>query len=221
MIEMEVRGLTADPKRDWQVLWMRGKGRDDVVVVMIVGDVEARAIATTLSGKPPDRPVVYDLFKSVLDHSGARLTEIRISAAERRVAGAQLVFARGEERIRLDAPLSDAVVLALTCRAPIRFQADALDRTGAGGRRGATSAFLHVAPVNATSRCPSFEPDRVSEAIAELLAETGVDELLRTDRSHAERRKALESRLMRAVALEHYEEAALLKRAIERLEVEL
>ena len=92
-----------------------------------IGAVEATAIAFAQQGVTPPRPLTHDLMKDVLDATGLRLSEVRITDVKDGVFFAMLVFDSGVE---VSARPSDSIALALRTGTKILCAEAVLDEAG-------------------------------------------------------------------------------------------
>ena len=86
---------------------------------VIIGSVEAQAIAFKLKNFNAPRPFTHDLFVSLAGEFGARLKEVLIYKVVEGVFYSYLFFESKDRTFRLDARTSDAVALALRFDCPI------------------------------------------------------------------------------------------------------
>lgn len=86
---------------------------------IIIGGVEAQAIAIQVENIKPARPLTHDLFKHVADHLGFTLKEVIINDLVEGIFHAKLVIERNGDEAEIDARSSDAIALALRFECPI------------------------------------------------------------------------------------------------------
>lgn len=86
---------------------------------IIIGGVEAQAIAIQVENIKPARPLTHDLFKNVADTLGFNLKEVVISDLVEGIFHAQLVIEQDAREVTIDARSSDAIALALRFDCPI------------------------------------------------------------------------------------------------------
>lgn len=86
---------------------------------IFIGAPEAHSIAQALSGNSFVRPLTHDLFKTVLDELGSEIVRALITENQEGTYFARIVFSRDGEEVESDARPSDAIALALRCKAPI------------------------------------------------------------------------------------------------------
>ncbi len=86
---------------------------------IIIGGVEAQAIAIQVENIKPARPLTHDLFKNLADQLTISLKEVVINDLVEGIFHAKLVLEQGENEVEVDARSSDAIALALRFACPI------------------------------------------------------------------------------------------------------
>ena len=86
---------------------------------IIIGGVEAQAIAIRVEHIKPPRPLTHDLFKPMADGLGFTLKEVLISDLVEGIFHARLVVEQNGREVEIDARSSDAIALALRFECPI------------------------------------------------------------------------------------------------------
>jgi hypothetical protein len=86
---------------------------------IIIGGVEAQAIAIQVENIKPARPLTHDLFKNVADTLGINLKEVIINDLVEGIFHAKLVLEQNGQEVEIDARSSDAIALALRFDCPI------------------------------------------------------------------------------------------------------
>ncbi|MGB3870290.1 MAG: bifunctional nuclease family protein [Flavobacteriales bacterium] len=86
---------------------------------IIIGGVEAQAIAIQIENIRPARPLTHDLFKNFSDQFGIHLTEVVINDLVEGIFHAKLVLEQEGKTVEVDARSSDAIALALRFNCPI------------------------------------------------------------------------------------------------------
>jgi bifunctional DNase/RNase len=86
---------------------------------IIIGGVEAQAIAIQVENIKPARPLTHDLFKTMCDQLGITLKEVVINDLVEGIFHAKLVMDQDGETVEVDARSSDAIALALRFQCPI------------------------------------------------------------------------------------------------------
>jgi len=118
MREMWVAGVTVDPTTKSPIVILRDK-ESRLALPIWVGALEANAIVVVLEKMELSRPMTHDLIRSILDKTDTNLYQIEIADIRDNTYYAFLHLERGSERFAVDSRPSDAIALALRCRAPI------------------------------------------------------------------------------------------------------
>jgi bifunctional DNase/RNase len=161
----EVRREDGDPGARKHVMVLEaadGRGR----LPIWVGPAEASALALALEAVETPRPLTYQMTASLLEASGARLTEARITRLDGGTFYAVLIVDGPGGPREVDARPSDAVTLALVVSVPVR--------AGAGLFADADAAD-----------CPDLNWRAYPTGTAELAAET---EKMRRERQRRQSR---------------------------------
>jgi bifunctional DNase/RNase len=95
------------------------EAKGDRRLPIIIGGVEAQAIAIQVENIKPARPLTHDLFKSVSDTLGIGLKEVIINDLVEGIFHAKLVMDQDGRTAEIDARSSDAIALALRFECPI------------------------------------------------------------------------------------------------------
>ncbi len=99
-------------------------------IPIIIGAVEAQAIAINLEGLKPPRPLTHDLFTTVLSTYDIQITEVFIHAFEEGIFYAEMKLAGEKGNFNIDSRTSDAIALALRCNCPIYTTEEVMSQTG-------------------------------------------------------------------------------------------
>jgi len=99
----------------------------------LIGVPEALAIFRELNRYLPPRPMVYDLFKNVLDGLGVNVERVVIDAFKDDTFYANIFMHIDRSVVVADARPSDAIALALKTQAPIYVVDEVLDNAEAMG----------------------------------------------------------------------------------------
>lgn len=99
-------------------------------IPIIIGAVEAQAIAIQLEGLTPPRPLTHDLFFSFAEAFRISVEEIIIYKLKDGIFFSELICDNGSNRIRIDSRTSDAVALALRFKVPIYTTLEIIDTAG-------------------------------------------------------------------------------------------
>ncbi len=97
---------------------------------IIIGSMEAQAIAIQLEGLQPSRPLTHDLMTTILTSFNIGLTEVNITKLEEGIFYSELTCEHNDTRIVIDARTSDAVALALRFKCPIHADSSIIEKAG-------------------------------------------------------------------------------------------
>lgn len=95
------------------------EAKGDRRLPIIIGGVEAQAIAIQVESIKPARPLTHDLFKNLSDTLGIGLKEVVINDLVEGIFHAKLVMEQDGKTAEIDARSSDAIALALRFDCPI------------------------------------------------------------------------------------------------------
>jgi uncharacterized protein len=99
-------------------------------IPIIIGAVEAQAIAINLEGLKPPRPLTHDLFTTVLSTFNIQITEVFIHSFEEGIFYAEMMMTSDKGNFNIDSRTSDAIALALRCNCPIYTTEEVMTQTG-------------------------------------------------------------------------------------------
>lgn len=99
-------------------------------IPIIIGAVEAQAIAIQLEGLKPPRPLTHDLFLNVALAFDIEIAEVFIHKLEEGIFYAEIVCVQNTNRIRVDSRTSDAIALALRFECPIYTTEEIIGKAG-------------------------------------------------------------------------------------------
>src|SRR3954469_363430 len=80
---------------------------------IVIGGVEAQAIAVALERMQPSRPLTHDLFANFMATFSIELNEVVIYKLEEGIFFAQLVCLSNGETVEIDSRTSDALAMAV------------------------------------------------------------------------------------------------------------
>ena len=147
MIPVHVAGLSFS--NAGFVVLLRGSA-DERTLPVFIGPAEAQAIAFHLEQVQTPRPMTHDLFKSVLDTLGCRVTRVEVTALTNSTFYGRLLLQRDGVEFEIDARPSDAIALALRAAAPIYVAESVMEQAGVvlgeDAEKGAAAAPRAAAP---------------------------------------------------------------------------
>lgn len=199
-VKLTVLGLSYNQLQNGAFALLLAEENGPYRIPVVIGAAEAQSIAIRMEGVTPPRPLTHDLFMSFTQAFGIRLREVFIYKFEDGVFSAELTFDDGERQVVLDARTSDAIAIAMRCKAPIWTTREIVDQTGfiiegdptVPGAARAEKGNAGETPVIVVDEA-SAEPDPEKFAVEEL-----------------------EKLLERLIAEENYEEAAHISALIKK-----
>lgn len=124
---MDVLGVRVSIPENEVVVVLAARDGGHVVLPIVIGPREGASIATAQAGIVPERPQTHDLFISLLQATGVRLEEVRVTSLEGGTFHAELVLSSGPP---VDARPSDAIALALRARCRVLCEDEVLSTAG-------------------------------------------------------------------------------------------
>jgi len=129
-IQLNVLGLSVSQIQAGAYAVVLAERNGDRKIPIIIGQLEAQAIAIQLEGLKPARPLTHDLIKSIALAFNITLIEVTIYKLEEGVFYSELLWEMNGKKIRVDSRTSDAVALALHFRCPVYTSEDILKKAG-------------------------------------------------------------------------------------------
>ena len=146
--EMKVIGIAIDPVSQSPIVILRDRENRDTLPIWI-GILEANAIAVGLENVKLPRPMTHDLFKSLLDQTGARLLRIEVTDIRDNTYYAALHLESGGKTMVIDCRPSDAIAIAIRMEAPVMVRDEVIEKalrvdkdSAAGGDRDKWTELL-------------------------------------------------------------------------------
>lgn len=123
-VEVEIRGLILDPVSNTPIVILK-KPNENVFLPIWIGLFEANAIALELEGVGTPRPMTHDLLRTIIQKLDGAVEGVVVHALVENTFHAKILLrTSGGQPVEVDARPSDAIALALRCRAPIRVVED-------------------------------------------------------------------------------------------------
>ncbi len=129
-IRLNILGLSVSQTQSGAYALVLSEEGGDRRIPIIIGPVEAQAIAIQLEGLKPPRPLTHDLIKNIAVAFNIVLLEVIIHKLEEGIFFSELLCEMDGKEIRIDSRTSDAVALALRFRCPIFTTEDILAKAG-------------------------------------------------------------------------------------------
>jgi uncharacterized protein len=129
-IRLNILGLSVSQTQSGAYALVLSEENGDRRIPIIIGPVEAQAIAIQLEGLKPPRPLTHDLIKNIAQAFNIVLLEVVIHKLEEGIFYSELLCEMDGREVRIDSRTSDAVALALRFRCPIYTTEDILKKAG-------------------------------------------------------------------------------------------
>lgn len=192
-IRLNILGLSVSQTQSGAYALVLAEEDGDRRIPIIIGPVEAQAIAIQLEGLKPPRPLTHDLIKNIALAFDIALLEVTIYKLEEGIFYSELLCEMNGKEIRVDSRTSDAVALALRFRCPIYTSEDILKKAG---------IVLQLEDENSPVR--SFADDEIEAPASSTYAQYSMNEL--------------KEMLSEAVKNEDYEKASVIRDEIKKRE---
>jgi uncharacterized protein len=129
-IRLNILGLSVSQTQSGAYALVLAEENGERRIPIIIGPVEAQAIAIQLEGLKPPRPLTHDLIKNMALAFNIALLEVTIYKLEEGIFYSELLCEMNGKEIKIDSRTSDAVALALRFRCPIYTSEDILKKAG-------------------------------------------------------------------------------------------
>lgn len=118
-IELRIYGLSYSHSQSAAYALILDEKEGNRRLPIIVGGLEAQAIAIEVEKMKPARPLTHDLFKSFSEVFDIDIKEVIINKFHEGIFYSVLVCFDGKKEIEIDSRTSDAVAIALRFNCPI------------------------------------------------------------------------------------------------------
>lgn len=129
-IRLNILGLSVSQTQSGAYALVLAEEKGERRMPIIIGPVEAQAIAIQLEGLKPPRPLTHDLIKNIALAFEIALLEVTIYKLEEGIFYSELLCEMDGKEVKIDSRTSDAVALALRFRCPIYTTEDILSKAG-------------------------------------------------------------------------------------------
>lgn len=129
-IRLNILGLSVSQTQSGAYALVLAEENGDRRIPIIIGPVEAQAIAIQLEGLKPPRPLTHDLIKNIALAFDIALLEVTIFKLEEGIFYSELLCEMNGKEIKVDSRTSDAVALALRFKCPIYTTEEILTKAG-------------------------------------------------------------------------------------------
>jgi bifunctional DNase/RNase len=167
VVEVKVQSLGLDRTSNTPVVILQEVDGSRVLPIWI-GPGEASAIAMELAGMKFSRPLTHDLFASVIVGMGGALRRVMITKVVENTYYAELIIARDNELISVDARPSDSIAIALRMSASIFTTEDLLEHTSVEVTEPMEEAELPGASETTEGGGAGLSPEQLREYLRRL-----------------------------------------------------
>lgn len=129
-IRLNILGLSVSQTQSGAYALVLAEENGDRRIPIIIGPVEAQAIAIQLEGLKPPRPLTHDLIKNIAIAFDIVLLEVTIYKLEEGIFYSELLCETNGKEVIIDSRTSDAVALALRFKCPIYTSEEILKKSG-------------------------------------------------------------------------------------------
>lgn len=118
-VRLEIVGLSFSQSQSGAYALILGEVKGNRRLPIIIGGLEAQAIAVEIEKIKPIRPLTHDLFKNFADIYLIQIREVIIDQFKQGVFHAKLICVQNNVESIIDSRTSDAVALAIRFKCPI------------------------------------------------------------------------------------------------------
>ncbi|SHF40244.1 hypothetical protein SAMN05444274_10589 [Mariniphaga anaerophila] len=129
-IRLNILGLSVSQTQSGAYALVLSEESGERRIPIIIGPVEAQAIAIQLEGLKPPRPLTHDLIKNIALAFNIVLLEVVIYKLEEGIFYSELLCEMDGREVKIDSRTSDAVALALRFKCPIYTTEEILNKAG-------------------------------------------------------------------------------------------
>ena len=130
MLLVDLVGIQMDPLTGAALLVLREHEAPNRVLPILVGGVEAAAIAFAAQGQTSPRPMTHDLMATLVERFDGHLDAVEVVDFQDGAFIANLAVSGPTGDLRLDTRPSDGIALAVRLHAPLFVSEHVLDEAG-------------------------------------------------------------------------------------------
>lgn len=129
-IELEIIALSHSVAQSKSYAVILGELKSARRLPVVIGIVEAQAIASASDKTLPERPMTHDLLTNICHEFAIQIREVVISKLQAGIFHATLVCERNGSIVEIDSRTSDALALAVRFQCPIYTYEHILEQAG-------------------------------------------------------------------------------------------
>jgi bifunctional DNase/RNase len=189
-VKLNILGLSYSQTQTGAYALVLAEENGDRRIPIIIGGVEAQAIAIQLEELEPPRPLTHDLFKSFAVAFSINIVEVNIYRLHEGIFYSELICESGNNRVRIDSRTSDAVAIALRFKCPIFTSEEIIEKAGITLNIEGESDDSIIAPVKDAKSPPAYQKSNPFEGYSK----TQLQEMLDTAIGNEDYEKASQIR---------------------------
>lgn len=129
LVKVKVHGVVLDPVNRGFAVILTDEGNKRWLPIY-VGPFEAQAIAMEMEHASSPRPLTHDLMKTIIDSFGMKIAKVTVTELKENTFFANITLEHHNDTKEIDSRPSDAIALALRCKAPILVEEQILEKAG-------------------------------------------------------------------------------------------
>lgn len=189
-IQLNILGLTTGHSQRNSYTLILGEEDGELKLPVVIGSYEAQSIALVIEGLTPQRPLTHDLMYETLSKYGIVLKEVVIDQLKEGVFYSKLITEQNGIEHAIDSRTSDAIALALRAKCSIYTYKNIMDDAGIIYDEGEEDELS--------------EPEHIQE-------DAPLENTIQTSSFSAMSTDELNSELEKAIQVEDYDKAALIR----------
>lgn len=171
-IELKIYGLSYSHSQSSAYALILGEKDGLRRLPIIVGGLEAQAIAIEVEKMKPARPLTHDLFKTFAENYHISIKEVIINKFHEGIFYSTIICSNGVEEIEMDSRTSDAVAIALRFNCPIYTYEQVMSVAGVVmdiEDEGDSDDEQEISPEESDSKYQSLSNDELEEKLAQAI----------------------------------------------------
>lgn len=129
-VKLNIIGLTTGHSQKNSYTLILGEEDGDLKLPVVIGSYEAQSIALVIENIKPHRPLTHDLMQDTFTQFKIELEEVIIYKLVEGVFYAKLICTKDGETLEIDSRTSDAIALALRFKCPIYTYKNIMEDAG-------------------------------------------------------------------------------------------
>ena len=180
-IKLNILGLSYSQTQTGAYALVLAEENGNRRIPIIIGGVEAQAIAIQLEELEPPRPLTHDLFKSFAVAFSINIVEVNIYRLHEGIFYSELICDSGNNRVRIDSRTSDAVAIALRFKCPIFTSEDIIEKAGITLSIEDESDDSKIAPVKDVKSSQEFQKSNPFESYSKAQLQDLLNEAVKNE----------------------------------------